>query len=265
MSTFQNAQNIETKERRQYHLPAGPGDLASNIMLVGDPARCEAVASHFSSTRYRDSHRELTVITGTYQGLDVSVVSTGMGDGSTEICVVEICKLIPAPTLIRCGTSGILDASISLGDLIITSAALRLSNLLDFYVPSSYPSVSNLEVQCALIQSAKKHGAPFHHGLTATAPGFYAPQGRVIEGFPVQDPQLPEKLGTLGVKNLEMEAATIFGPRPSQRSQSRSHLRGHCQSSPKHFLHQRKKSNKPSAKAIAVALDAFVELQHRSA
>ncbi|MCB0326778.1 MAG: nucleoside phosphorylase [Bdellovibrionales bacterium] len=260
---FKDAQNVETKDQKQYHLPARPGDVADLILLVGDPDRCDEVATHFSSIRYQDEHRELCVRSGDYKGVDISVVSTGMGDGSTEICVVELCKIVKTPTFLRCGTCGILDPDIGLGDLIITSGALRLSNTMDYYVPPTYPSIADLDVQQALIQSAKKHKIHYHHGLTATAPGFYSPQSRKIEGFPVEQPDLPEKLGRLGVLNLEMEAATILTLASLRKARAGAICAG-IASRPQNQFFDSENIAKAVQKTIVVALDALHSLHQNT-
>ncbi|RME03695.1 MAG: uridine phosphorylase [Planctomycetota bacterium] len=208
--SYKSAENVQDEQGRQYHIGVNQEELAPNILLVGDPARSEKVAKHFDSIRVRRQNREYHTITGTWQGLPVSVMGTGIGCGNMEIAVVEICQLLQQPTLLRVGSCGGLQKHIQLADLVISTGAVRLENVSHSYVPPGYPAIAHHALVQALIQSAQKLQYPYHVGLTATAPGFYAPQGRQIPGLAPLQPQLPETLAKLGVKNLEMEASVLF-------------------------------------------------------
>jgi uridine phosphorylase len=97
-----------------------------------------------------------------------------------------------------------------LGDLIISSGAVRLEDTSTYFVHEGYPAIAHHEVILSLIASAEKNKAPYHVGLTATASGFYGAQGRHIPGIHVRNPQLPEQMAAMNVYNFEMESSTIF-------------------------------------------------------
>ena len=97
-----------------------------------------------------------------------------------------------------------------LGDLLISTGAVRLENTSTFFVHEGYPAIAHYEVVQALITAARQKKIAHHVGLTATAPGFYGAQGRKVPGFMPRDPELPDKLAAQGVANFEMESSALF-------------------------------------------------------
>ena len=195
---------------RQYHIALERGELAEYILLVGDPGRVPKVASLFDSVEFTRSNREITTATGMYRGMRVSAMSTGMGPDNTEIVLAEVLEVTDHPTVVRVGTSGALQPEIRPGDLIVSTGAVRLENTTDFYVHPGYPAIAHRDVVWALEAACREVGAPYHVGLTATASGFYAPQGRAMRTLPVRYPDLAEELRHQGVANLEMESPALF-------------------------------------------------------
>ena len=208
--TYFSAEEVRDEEGRQYHIGLAPGEVAKNILLVGDPARAKRVASLFSEVKLERSNREYLTFTGTWQGLEVSVMATGMGCDNMEIAIIELSQIVDSPTLIRAGSCGGLQEDIQIGDLVISTGAVRLENVSTFFVPEGYPAVAHWEVVLALIQAAEDKGYPYHVGLTATGASFYGAQGRKAAGLVPRDPQIVERLAQLQVKNFEMESSTLF-------------------------------------------------------
>ena len=195
---------------RQYHLGLARGDLAEHVLLAGDPGRTARVAQRFDAIELERSNREIVTVTGRYRGMPVSIMSTGMGPDNIEIVLTEILEITERPTLIRIGSSGALQPEISLGDLVISTGAVRLENTSSYYVHDGYPAIAHRHVVGALEQACVEMGARHHVGLTATAPGFYAAQGRPMRRLPVRYPALADELRRQGVANLEMESSTLF-------------------------------------------------------
>ncbi len=195
---------------RPYHIGVGPGEVAPSILLVGDPARAERCAERFSEVRGSFRNREYTTFTGTWEGLDVSVMATGIGCDNTEIAVVELASLLESATLIRAGTCGGVQPELSIGDLVITWGAVRLENTSTQFVPEGYPAVAHPEVIEALQAAATEAGVPWRTGMTATASGFYGAQARDVPGFPPRFPDRIDELARIGVLNLEMETSTLL-------------------------------------------------------
>lgn len=195
---------------RQYHLDLGPGQLAEHILLPGDPDRTALVAARFDSVEFQHRHREFASATGTYRGRRVSVVSTGIGTDNVEIVVAEVLALTKHPTFIRIGSCGVLRDDIGLGDLVITTGAVRLEATTKYFVHEGYPAVADYVAVAALVEAANRLGHKAHLGITATAPGFYGAQGRPIPRLPIRFPDLADEMTRQGVVNFEMEASALL-------------------------------------------------------
>jgi uridine phosphorylase len=212
MSSKRDANEPQDSAGRQYHVGLKRGDVARSILLCGDAERAEKIAAKFDSVRrgFPKRHREYATWTGVWEGLDVTVMATGMGADNSEIAIVELLGCVDRPDLIRVGSCGALQRGMALGDLVISTGAMRLESTTLGFVPPSYPAVAHHEVTLALISAATRLGMRFHAGLTATCAGFYGWQGRKVQGFEPRFPNLPERLGRMGIKNLEMEASALF-------------------------------------------------------
>jgi uridine phosphorylase len=195
---------------RQYHIGLGPGELAEYILLPGDPDRTSRIASRLESIEVEQRHREFATVTGRFRGERVSVVSTGIGTDNVEIVVAEILAITERPTFIRVGSCGALQPEMSLGDLAITTGAVRLESTTSFFVHDGYPAVADYEAVAALIEAAERLGHRYHVGITATAPGFFGAQGRPIPQLPIRYPDLAEDMARQRVMNFEMEASALL-------------------------------------------------------
>jgi uridine phosphorylase len=195
---------------RQYHIDLGPGELAEYILLPGDPDRTSRIAIRFDSVELERRNREFASVTGRYRGQRVSVVSTGIGSDNVEIVVAEILAITERPTFIRVGSCGALQPEMSLGDLAISTGAVRLESTTSFFVHDGFPAVADYEAVVALIEAAERLGHRYHVGITATAPGFFGAQGRPIPQLPIRYPDLAEEMARQRVMNFEMEASALL-------------------------------------------------------
>jgi uridine phosphorylase len=195
---------------RQYHIGLGPGELAEYILLPGDPDRTARIASRFDSVEREHRHREFASVTGRYRGERVSVVSTGIGTDNVEIVVAEILAITERPTFIRVGSCGALQPDMGLGDLVITTGAVRLESTTSFFVHDGYPAVADYEAVASLVEAAERLQHRYHVGITATAPGFFGAQGRPIPQLPIRFPDLAEEMASQRVMNFEMEASALL-------------------------------------------------------
>jgi len=195
---------------RQYHIGLGRGDLAEYILLPGDPDRTARIATRLDSVEFERRNREFATVTGSYRGQPVSVVSTGIGTDNVEIVVAEILAITERPTFIRVGSCGSLQPEIGLGELVISSGAVRLEATTSFFVHDGYPAVADYEAVVALVEAADRLGHRAHVGVTATAPGFFGAQGRPIPQLPIRFPDLAEEMARQRVLNFEMEASALF-------------------------------------------------------
>ncbi len=195
---------------RQYHIALERGELAEYVLLVGDPSRVSKVAERFDRVDLERSNREITTATGIFRGMPLSVMSTGMGPDNVEIVLAEVLEITDQPTFVRIGSSGGLQPNIGLGDLVVSTGAVRLENTTDFYVHPGYPAIAHRDVVWALEEACRQLGYAHHVGISATASGFFAPQGRAMRTLPVRYPDLTEELRRQGVMNLEMESSALF-------------------------------------------------------
>jgi uridine phosphorylase len=195
---------------RQYHIALGPGELAEYILLPGDPDRTARIAARLDSIEFERRNREFATVTGSYRDQRISVVSTGIGTDNVEIVVAEILAITERPTFIRVGSCGALQPEIALGDLIITSGAVRLEATTSFFVHDGYPAVADYEAVAALVEASARLGHRAHVGITATAPGFFGAQGRPIPQLPIRYPDLAEEMARQRVLNFEMEASALL-------------------------------------------------------
>ncbi len=203
---------VKTSKEKQYHINLGPGELAGTILLCVDPKRAKRVAGFFDEVTFESSNREYQTYTGIYKGQPISVVGTGIGQDNTEIFLVEAVQLFAEkrPTMIRIGSSGGLQPDTAIGDLVISTGAVRLENTSTYFVDEGYPAVAHHEVVMALIAAADQIGVRYHVGLTASTSGFFGAQGREVGGFKPRDPGVTERLASWNVLNIEMESSTLF-------------------------------------------------------
>lgn len=245
---------------RQYHLGVGPEDVAPRVMLVGDPGRADKVAAHFESRRGEWRHREYVTITGRYRGRDLTVLGTGIGPDNMEIAVIELSQCRKDLTLIRVGSCGALQRDIDIGDLVVSTGAVRLENTTTYFVPEGFPAVANFEITRALVEACRVTNVPHHVGLTASAPGFYGAQSRHIPGFPPRYADLPGDLGKLGVLNLEMEISSLLTLASLGRHRAGAICAVYAQR-PRGLFADARQRDLAEARAIAAGLKAFELLE----
>lgn len=199
----------EINSEVQYHIGMKKGDVGRYVLLPGDPGRVPKIAAYFDDAEEVANNREYRTFTGTVDGIKVSCTSTGIGCPSTAIAVEELIK-IGADTFIRIGTAGSLQKEVGLGDVCVTTAAVREEGTSRQYVPLSYPAVADLDVTWALREGAKRLGLKCHCGIGHCKDAFY------IEG---DDTPLPIRVENANkwdawyrsnVISTSMESAALF-------------------------------------------------------
>ncbi|MBK9291436.1 MAG: nucleoside phosphorylase [Bacteroidetes bacterium] len=229
-----------------YHLRLMPEQVATDIILVGDPKRVSKVSAFFDEVEFEVSNREIITHTGYYRGKRITVLSTGMGTDNIDIVVNELDALfnidlktrIPKAEhtrlrLIRLGTSGALQPDVPVGDSVVASEyALGLDGLLYFYEGAKevmdqgmkdaflahtewnklLPHPYVVRASDELLQTI---GQGYLRGVTATAPGFYGPQGRSLR-LRLPDKLMNSKMESFAysghrITNFEMESSALYG------------------------------------------------------
>ena len=195
----------------QYHLEVGPDDVADTVLLPGNPERLEKIVAFWDDHENQAHHREYRTATGTYEGTPISVTSTGIGSPSAAIAVEELAR-VGVETMIRVGSCGAIQPEMAVGDLVITTGAVRQEGTSDEYVREDYPAAADYEVVSALVAAAERLGYDYHTGVTMSADSFYAGQGRPgFDGFEAAGADdLVDDLKAANVKNIEMEASAIL-------------------------------------------------------
>jgi len=209
------------KKGKQYHIACGDGDIASSVLLTGDPGRVDKITKNWEKKREIAFHREYRSVTGEFKKVKMSCLSNGIGAPSLAIAVEEAACL-KADTFIRVGSTGALQKGINIGDLIINYAGVRMEGTSQRYVSKEYPAVANYEVVLALIQACEKLSAKsgsafggkfkYHLGITASTDSFYVGEGRPgFKGyFPSQSKNILSDLQKAKVTNIDMETSALF-------------------------------------------------------
>lgn len=228
-----------------YHLQLLPENIAENIIIVGDQGRVEAVSKFFDTIDFKIQNREFVTHTGTYKGKRVMVISSGIGTDNIDILINELDAAVnidlktrtikkehTSLNIVRIGTSGALQGDIPVDNFVVSTHGLGFDGLLNYYL--DLPKVNDNAISEAFIKQTNwdknlpypyavkgsealinKIGFDLIKGITATAPGFYGPQGRKLRLTPwVEDfnQQLTDfKHGENRITNFEMETSALYG------------------------------------------------------
>ena len=242
---IQSSELILNPDGSVYHLNLKPEHIAHDIIFVGDQNRVEKITQFFEKIEFSTQKREFKTQTGIYRGKRITVMSTGIGPDNIDIVINELDALVnidfetrqpkeelTSLNIIRIGTSGSLQEDIPIDSFVMSKFGLGVDNMLRSYL---IDEVSNPEMEEAFIKHTNwdlRKGKPYvikcseelekiiesdkmFKGITATAGGFYGPQGRVLR-LGIQDPELNNKMDNFNfednrITNLEMETAAIYG------------------------------------------------------
>ena len=157
-----------------FHLGLTKSDLqgATLAIVPGDPERVEKIAALMDKPVKLASHREFTSWRAELDGKPVIICSTGIGGPSTSIAVEELAQL-GIRTFLRVGTTGAIQPHINVGDVLVTTASVRLDGASLHFAPMEYPAVADFTCTTALVEAAKAVGATTHIGVTASSDTFY--------------------------------------------------------------------------------------------
>jgi len=237
---------ITNKDGSIFHLNLLPGDIANKIVIVGDPGRVDMLASLMQDIRVKKENREFHTVTGFFENTEITVISSGIGTDNIDILINELDALVNIDlntgiskeepvslTFIRIGTSGGLRSDVPAGSCILTETAIGFDGLLHFY--EGYDWILDTGLSDSLVEylewpdtlsypyavNANKelmelfHAENFKKGITISAPGFYAPQGRRLR-LETFDNEINSKLAEFSyrgrtISNYEMESSAIYG------------------------------------------------------
>jgi uridine phosphorylase len=228
-----------------YHLKLHPEQLAQKVIVVGDQGRVEEISRHFDQVEHKVQNREFITHTGFYRGKRITALSTGIGTDNIDIVMNELDALVnidfdlrlpkektQALDIVRIGTSGTICEDIPVNSLIASTHGLGFDGLMHFY--QFHPKASEIELTNAILEALAlpanvnkpyvvegdadlytKISAGYLSGITATASGFYGPQGRQIRLEPaiadLNERMQRFRLEQHRITNFEMETSALFG------------------------------------------------------
>lgn len=245
MSEIKASELILNKDGSVYHLHLSPGQVADDVITVGDMDRVDMITRYFDSVEFTVQNREFKTSTGMLNGKRLTVISTGIGTDNIDIVLAELDAVInidlehrkPYTSLktlniYRIGTSGALRADIGLDSFVASAYAIGLDSLLHFYNTEYSDDEINIKNQAlSLIRSELPEVRPYVikgsdklmdmfsdiclPGITVTNTGFYGPQGRSLRIHPRSSSFLDNLRAVsyqhFNTTNLEMETAGIYG------------------------------------------------------
>ena len=242
---IQQSELILNEDGSIYHLNLKPENIAKDIIFVGDQDRVDKITHLFDTIEFTTQKREFKTTTGTYKGKRISVISTGIGPDNIDIVLNELDAIVninlatrtlketfTSLNIIRIGTSGSLQKDIPVDSFLMSTHALDLNGMLHAYqtaaisdteLATAFAKHTNwssqkpvpLVIENSQILEDKLSSKIIYKGMTATAGGFYGPQGRVLR-LALQDAELNTKIDQfqhngVRVTNLEMETSAIYG------------------------------------------------------
>lgn len=188
------------------------GDLGELTLIVGDPGRVDLISQDWEDRKKLEDSREFVLVVGKYKNHKVSICSTGMGAGSTEICIIELIEN-GAKQIIRCGGCGAWQEDIQPGDLIINRGMVRTAGMMNAYVPDNYPAVADPILVEKLYRGAVKHKFTVHTGIGLTTETYFFGQFRqpkINNSNMHVDSTKMKFWQDRNILNAEMESAVLF-------------------------------------------------------
>ena len=184
------------------HISAAPGDFAEAVLLPGDPLRAQHIAeNHLEDARQVTAVRNMLGFTGSYRGMPVSVMGTGMGVPSASIYAHELVTEYGVKRLVRVGSCGGISLEAKIRDVLLAVGA-STDSLVNRrrYAGHDFAAVADFRLLRAAADAGDALGIETKGGLVHTSDLFYAPE----DGF-------FEPMKAMGILAVEMEAAGLYG------------------------------------------------------
>jgi purine-nucleoside phosphorylase len=183
------------------HINATPEDFAKTVLMPGDPLRSKFIAENFlENARLVNNVRGVQGYTGTYKGVPVSVMASGMGMPSIGIYSYELYNFFGVENIIRVGSAGAMQKELRVRDIVIGQGASTNSNFASQYcIPGTFSAISSYELLREAVKACEEKGARYHVGNLYSSDTFYCDDDTAAGKF--------MKLGCLAV---EMEAAALY-------------------------------------------------------
>ena len=182
------------------HNSAKKGDFAKTVLMPGDPLRAKFIAETFlDEPKLVNNVRGVQGYTGTYKGVPVSVMASGMGMPSIGIYSYELFTQYDVESIIRVGSAGALQKDLKLGDVVAGMGACTNSNYAAQYgLGGTFAPIADFDLLMAAVESAKELGVKMPVGNLYSSDTFYDAAGRNM------------RFQKMGVMAVEMEAAALY-------------------------------------------------------
>lgn len=189
------------------HIAAAPGDFAKTVLMPGDPLRAKFIAENFlDNPRLVNNVRGIQGYTGTYKGVPVSVMASGMGMPSIGIYAYELYNAFGVENIIRVGSAGGMADTVKVRDLVLGMGASTNSNFAAQYrLPGTFAPICSYALLSLAVEVAEEHAFSFHVGNLLSTDTFYNDEETVPEGL-----RITPAFAKMGVLAVEMEAAALY-------------------------------------------------------
>ena len=189
------------------HISAAPGDFGKTLLMPGDPLRSKFIAENFLTDPVLVNNvRGVQGYTGTYKGVKVSVMASGMGMPAIGIYSHELYNGYGVENIIRVGSAGAIQEHIDLYDIVLAQGACTDSNFAhQFHLPGTFAPIASYELLSEAVKQCQAMGARYHVGNVNSSDVFYGDHAGVPEGL-----DSVYALKKMGVMALEMEAAALY-------------------------------------------------------
>ena len=189
------------------HINASASDFGRTVLMPGDPLRAKFIAENFlDGARLVNNVRGIQGYTGTYRGVKVSVMASGMGMPSIGIYSFELFNFFEVENIMRIGTAGALSKDVKLRDIVMGMGACTNSNYAsNFSLPGTFAPICSYKMLKACTDKADELGLNYRVGNLFSTDVFYN-DAENLEGGALPD-CVWNKMGVLAV---EMEAAALY-------------------------------------------------------
>ncbi len=183
------------------HINASPEDFAPTVLMPGDPLRSKFIAENFlEGARLINNVRGIQGYTGSYRGVPVSVMASGMGMPSIGIYSYELYNFFGVQNIMRIGSAGAMQRDIRVRDIVIGQGACTNSNYAAQYnLTGSFAPIASYPMLREAVAACERLGARYHVGNLLSSDTFYG-----------DDPEASGHWQKLGVMAVEMEAAALY-------------------------------------------------------
>ena len=184
------------------HINAEADAFVKTVLMPGDPLRSKFIAENYlENAQLVNNVRGIQGYTGTYKGIKVSVMASGMGMPTIGIYSYELYNFFGVENIMRVGSTGALQEQVKVRDIVFGMGACTNSNYASqFGLAGTFAPIASYPLMKEAISQAEKLGASYHVGNVLSSDSFYTDNGKTAN----------ENWQKMGVLCIEMEAAALY-------------------------------------------------------